>query len=333
MKLPLLKKTGRSNRVDWPISDHYDGKRFFNPTLEKQFSPGLADMVKMLRQGRPKWPKSMENSGLFRKVDKPGPGEVYVTFVNHASFLIQFYQLNILIDPVWSQRASPISWAGPKRVRKPGIILEELPKIDLILLTHNHYDHLDIRTLKKIYLKFSPSVCVALGDKALMESIGITNVLEMDWWDSEEINSETRITFTPSQHFSARGLFDRYRSLWGGYYIEYGSRSIYFGGDGGYSSHFTDIKGRLTSPEIAILGIGAYAPRFFMKPIHMNPAEAVKAHIDLGARQSIGMHFGTFQLASEAFDQPLADLKVAKEEAGIPEDGFIVIPEGETVQF
>ncbi|MPM13242.1 hypothetical protein SDC9_59598 [bioreactor metagenome] len=315
------------------ISDHFDGKKFFNPTLEKQFSPRLKDIYKVLKHGRVKWPDWVENTATPGLIETLSPGEISISFVNHATFLIHTSGLNILTDPVWSKRASPFSFIGPKRVRKPGISIEKLPSIDVILLSHNHYDHLDVKTLMNLGKRFSPLVLVPLGDRHLVESTGLKNVHEMDWWDEFQANADTKITFAPAQHSSARGPFDRDKSLWGSYFIETGKRSIYFGGDGGYSTHFTEIKKRLGPPEFAILGIGAYIPRSFMKPIHMSPAEAVAAHKDLGAKQTIGMHYGTFHLAAEGFDQPQKDLAEAAAKENIPQDSIGTLLEGETRIF
>ncbi|WP_088673443.1 MBL fold metallo-hydrolase [Rhizobium sp. R339] len=312
------------------MSDHFDGRKFFNPTLSAQFSPGFSDVFGMIREGRAKWPRSAENVAVPRLGEALGPDGAALTFVNHATFLIQMPGLNILTDPVWSTRVSPMRWVGPKRIRAPGVTLEELPEIGVILISHNHYDHLDIETLKKLDARFSPAFFVPVGDGALMKSIGIGNVRELDWWEGAEIAAGTEITFAPTQHSSARGLFDRDRSLWGSYYIRNRSRSIYFGGDGGYSTHFAEIGKRLGAPDIALLGIGAYAPRWFMKAVHMDPAEAVRAHQDLGAKLSIGMHFGTFQLAAEPFEQPQAQLREALEREGLGRDSFITLQEGET---
>ena len=181
--------------------------------------------------------------------------------------------------------------------------------------------------------RFAPTVFAADGDARLVVPLGFKEVHELDWWDDVQFNDVLKVTFVPAQHFSARGLFDRRKSLWGGYMIESQGRRIYFGGDTGYSTHFSDIKARLGPPDIAMLGIGAYEPRWFMKPIHMNPAEAVCAHRDLGVKQSIGMHFGTFQLTTEAIDQPREDLARALSDSGIPESQFIVLHEGETRVF
>jgi L-ascorbate metabolism protein UlaG (beta-lactamase superfamily) len=215
-------------------------------------------------------------------------------------------------------------------VRKPGVAFEELPRVDIILLSHNHYDHLDIATLTQLRQSFDPTVLAAAGDARLVGPLGFKDMRELDWWDEIEFNETLKVTFVPAQHFSARGLLDRQRSLWGGYMIESRGRRVYFGGDTGYSTHFSDIRSRLGSPDIAMLGIGSYEPRWFMKPMHMNPAEAVCAHRDLGSKQSIGMHFGTFQLSAEAIDQPQADLKRALLESGIPESEFVTLHEGET---
>lgn len=311
-------------------SDHFNGKKFFNPTLEKPFSPGFSDIFKMMREGRAKWPENVENKAVPNLGEKLNPNDVAITFVNHATFLIQLPEMNILTDPVWSERTSPVSWFGPKRVRKPGVRFEDLPNIDVIILSHNHYDHLDIETLKKLNKSFSPLVIVPVGDKKLVESIGFSDVRELDWWESIDVNGNTNITFTPTQHSSARGLFDRDHSLWGGYFVKHNHRSIYFGGDAGYSTHFSETRKRLGAPEIAMLGIGAYAPRFFMKAIHMDPADAVKAHKDLGAKLSIGMHFGTFQLSSEGFDQPVIDLDEALVKESVSKEAFTTFDDGET---
>ncbi|TNB46074.1 MBL fold metallo-hydrolase [Martelella lutilitoris] len=315
------------------MSDHFDGSKFFNPTLEDQFSPGFSDVIDMMRQGRAKWPAHVENAQPAFQDMAPSPDEVAITFINHATFLIQFAGLNILTDPIWSNRVSPIRWFGPKRVREPGMRLEDLPLIDLILISHNHYDHLDTATLKQLNTRYRPKILVPVGDKPLIESIGIEDVQELEWWDEVKFNAETMITFAPTQHSSARSLFDRDRSLWGSYFIQNENWSVYFGGDSGYSRHFGDIRKRLGAPDIALLGIGAYQPRSFMKPIHMDPAEAVQAHKDLGAELSIGMHYGTFQLSSEGFDQPERDLCVALNKKGISDGEFLTIPEGKKVIF
>jgi L-ascorbate metabolism protein UlaG (beta-lactamase superfamily) len=316
----------------WPRSDHFDGERFFNPTMTGS-PPSLRSVYRMTREPRSRWPAWVENKGVPRLKQTLAPADIAITFVNHVTFVIQTGGLSILTDPVWSERASPFARLGPKRVRHPGVPFEELPTIDLVLLSHNHYDHLDVATLKRLRHRFDPTVLAAAGDARLLTPLGFKTVQELDWWHDIRINDALKITFVPAQHFSARGLFDRRRSLWGGYVIESHGRRIYFGGDSGYSTHFSDIRQRLGTPDIAMLGIGAYEPQWFMQPMHMNPAEAVRAHKDLGARQSIGMHFGTFQLSAEAIDQPVADLKRALAEHGVRADEFVTLHEGETRVF
>lgn len=316
--------------LDYPVSDHFNGRKFINPTLAEQISPGLSDIIGMVREGRPDWPLRVENTGLPQLDADLGQDGMAVTYVNHVTFLIQLPGITILTDPVWAARASPVSWFGPRRVRDPGIAFEALPPVDVVLISHNHYDHLDIATLERLNARFSPVFLVPLGNRALLESIGITNVLEMDWWDDFDAPSATRITFTPSQHSSGRGLFDRDRSLWGSFFIRQGNRSVFFGGDGGFSTQFVDIWERLGAPDVALLGIGSYEPRWFMQRLHKNPAEAVRAHLDLGATLSIGMHMGTFQLAGETFEQPYSELTDAIAREGIDPNSFITLPEGGT---
>jgi L-ascorbate metabolism protein UlaG (beta-lactamase superfamily) len=306
------------------ISDHFDGEKFYNPTLNEQISVSFSGALKLLKEERDEWPEHVENLGTPRLNEKLGAGDIALTFVNHATFLIQLPGINILTDPVWSDRPSPVSWIGPKRIRVPGIRFEDLPNIDVIVISHNHYDHLDTETLERLNERFSPKVLIPVGNKDLIESIGIKNVRDLDWWESVQINHDIQITFTPTQHTSGRGLFDREESLWGSYFIQNGEVSVYFGGDAAYSTHYKEINKRLGPPDIALLSIGAYLPRWFMKPIHLDPVEAVIASQDLGAKLSIGMHFETFQLSTEAFDQPQKDLKVALEREGLPQDFLLL---------
>lgn len=313
-----------------PLSDHFNGETFFNPTMQQGPAMNMWKGLSMwLLQEKPPWPKSIENKGVPDLHRKLSEHQVAITFVNHASFLIQLPGLNILTDPVWSNRVSPFSFAGPKRARPPGIEFDKLPKIDVVLISHNHYDHMDHDTLVDLEQKFSPQFFVALGDGERARAWGLKNVKEMEWWDEANV-SALKITYTPTQHFSSRGLFDRNHSLWGSYMLEHSGKRIYFGGDAGYSSHYKSIRERLGAVDLALLPIGAYEPRWFMKSMHINPEEAVQAHQDLEAQHSIGMHFGTFQLSSELFDQPAKDLSKALEAVKIPLTSFITMDEGST---
>ncbi|SOC16251.1 L-ascorbate metabolism protein UlaG (beta-lactamase superfamily) [Rhodobacter sp. JA431] len=315
------------------LSDHFDGERFINPTLEDQVRPGLRDVFGMISEGRPSWPDKVANTATPRLDHDLGVNGMAVTFVNHATFLIQLPGLTILTDPVWSDRVSPVSWFGPKRVRAPGIDFDALPEVDVVLISHNHYDHLDLPTLRKLNARFSPQFYVPLGNRTLLHEAGIMAVTELDWWQDVVAASGVRIVLTPAQHSSGRGLRDRDRSLWGSYYITRGSRSLFFGGDSGYSSQFTEIRETLGAPEVALLGMGAYEPRWFMKPLHMNPVEALMAHRDLRAGYSIGMHFGTFQLASEEFQEPVEDLARALAEDPAHAERFVIMREGDVRLF
>jgi L-ascorbate metabolism protein UlaG (beta-lactamase superfamily) len=333
MGLSILQIWGCSSKSSVYQSENFDGKTFYNPTLDEEFSPGFSDILRMSREGRTKWPKHVENQGIPKLDATLDSNEIAIRFVNHATFLIQLQGLNILTDPVWSKRVGPFGWIGIKRVREPGITIEELPPIDLILISHSHYDHLDLPTLKLLKERFSPKVLVSAGNGKRIKALGFKNVHEMLWWETNEINPGTHITFTPTQHTSRRGLFDANRSLWGSFFIKANEKSIYFSGDAAYSSHFRDIKERLGAADIALLGIGDYLPRWFMKDIHMEPAEAVMAHKDLEAIVSISMHDGTFQNSSVAFGQARRDLDIALEKAKIPKDDFISLEEGESRIF
>lgn len=310
----------------YPKSDHYDGKVFFNPngTGTKTFW----DVLKWKWNAEPvKWPEQVGNKEHpFRKISPADKG--VVTFINHATFLVQLPGLTFITDPVFSQRASPFTFAGPKRFRNPGIELENLPALDLVVISHNHYDHLDIETLKILDGKFHPLFIVPLGDEKLLKREGIQNVKAMDWWE-ETIVKDTKVTFAPSQHWSSRSLWDKCESLWGAYQVG----PIYFAGDTGYGEHFKQTFEKLGSPEIALLPIGAYEPRYFMKGHHMNPEDAVMAHKDLQAKKSFGMHFGTFQLTDEGIDEPVEKLKEARTKFGLIEENFTVLDQGESYNY
>ena len=284
----------------------------------------------MLITPRTRWPSSIPVA--HRQPPHVGPDEVVVTFVGHATFLIQVGTTNLLTDPVFARRASPVSFAGPRRVRAPGVRFDDLPTISLVLLSHNHYDHCDLRALRALDRRFRNPVVTPLGNGRLLRSAGIGYVEELDWWQRAG-TAELPITLTPAQHFSSRTILDRNRALWGGFLIEALGRRILFAGDSGYGAHFREIAARLSPIDVALLPIGAYEPRWFMKDIHMNPAEAVQAHLDLGARQSVAMHFGTFQLTPEGIDDPVRELDRALRERGVPAEQFRKLDVGESARL
>jgi L-ascorbate metabolism protein UlaG (beta-lactamase superfamily) len=273
----------------------------------------------MLAEKRTAWPASVPVEP--RRPPPLDGATAVVTFIGHATLLIQTRFGSILTDPVYSERASPVSFAGPKRARKPAILFGDLPPIALVLLSHNHYDHCDLSTLRAIEDRWHPLVVTPLGNSGLLRATGIRRIDEIDWWQ-DAARAPLPVVLTPAQHFSARTPFDRNRALWGGFVIQIGGRRIFFAGDSGYASHFTQIRDRAGAPDLAVLPIGAYEPRWFMKDIHMNPEEAVQAHLDLGASRSIAMHFGTFQLTMEGIDDPVIALAEALRTRGVPSQQF-----------
>lgn len=313
----------------YPLSDHYDGEKFFNPHNHQL--KGVWDIIKWrFTSSAIEWPENVpvKNYPLPDILDKKGA----ITFINHATFLIQLQGMTILTDPIYSMRASPVKFAGPKRAREPGVGLEILPPIDVVVVSHNHYDHLDLETLQKLDAKFHPLFLVPLGDERLLKEAGIQNVKEMDWWEEIKVK-ETRFVFTPSQHWSARGLFDKCKSLWGSFYLEHQGSKIYFAGDTGAGKHFVDIKTRLGAPDYSLLPIGAYEPRWFMKSHHMNPEEAVNAHLELSSDLSFGMHFGTFQLTDEGIEDPVKALEGARKKLNVDPAKFQILDQGQSYIF
>jgi L-ascorbate metabolism protein UlaG (beta-lactamase superfamily) len=309
-------------------SDHFDGRRFFNSNGAN--GQPLWMVPRLLLTPRTRWPSEVPVEP--RRPPKPGPGEVVVTFIGHSTFLLQDGTINLLIDPVYYQRASPLTFAGPRRARAPGVRFDDLPTISLVLLSHNHYDHCDLGTLQRLERRFHPHVVTPLGNGPLLRSAGFRQIEEIDWWETASA-APLPITMTPAQHFSARGPFDRNRALWGGFLLEAGGQRIFHAGDSGYGRHFREIAERLGPIDLALLPIGAYEPRWFMKDIHMNPAEAVQAHLDLAAPQSIAMHFGTFQLTPEGIDEPVRELANALRERGVAAERFRTLEVGESIKL
>lgn len=309
------------------ISDHFDGRRYFNPT--GQSTKGFKDMLRwqMNRASNP-WPEWVENRTFDRAILEKGQSRL--TMINHATVLLELDGFNVITDPVFSKRVSPFSFMGPARSRAPGLEIKDLPTIDVVVVSHNHYDHLDIASLKKINTAYEPVFLVAMGDAALLKDYGFKKVFELDWWQHHAVG-KTRFTFCPSQHWSSRGFFDRQKSLWGSFMIEHADRKFYFAGDTGYGPHFAKTFEKLGAPDWALLPIGAYEPRWFMKDYHMNPEEAVQAMLDLQAKRAFAIHHGTFKLTDEGMDHPVRDLKEALKARGIPAEKFIAPENGESV--
>lgn len=253
-----------------------------------------------------------------------------VTWLGHSTFLIQYRGLNILTDPILSDRASPVSFAGPKRLTAKPIKMEDLPAIDYVVISHNHYDHLDQKTITQLAQQSVILVPLKLKEWLVDEGLSASHVIEFDWWDRHELPGLVA-TATPSQHWSARGLFDRYQTLWAAWHLQIDDFTLWFGGDTGYNDvQFKQVSQRLNPVDLGLIPIGAYAPRWFMSAQHVNPAEAVKIHQDIAATKSIGMHWGTFQLTSEAIMEPVEHLALALAETGLDVSEFFTLAIGET---
>lgn len=292
-------------------------------------SPGPRHVLRYLRE---------RDAGPWRRIDAPpGPrpaervDDLRVTFVGHATVLIQQDGLNVLTDPVWSERASPVSFAGPRRMRPPGIRFEDLPPIDVVLLSHDHYDHLDQSTMARLASSHRPRVLTGLGVARHLRHLELA-VEELDWWQSVDLGGGRRAAFTPAQHFSGRTPFDRNTTLWGGLALTGPAGTTFFAGDTAKGPHFAEVRARLGAPRVALLPIGAYLPSWFMSPVHVSPAEALDAHHELGAASSAAIHYGTFRLSDEGMDDPPRHLARALEldaqVRGARAD-FRVLPEGE----
>ena len=329
-----------------PAKPHHRAGGFQNNY--QAFEPkGLGDLLRWRwdawRQGLPPAPSNLvpvvaPDLAFVQANARAGAAmQPAVTWIGHATALVQAGGLNVLTDPIFSERASPLSFIGPQRAQPPGLSLAQLPRIDVVLVSHNHYDHLDAPSVASLNRQVGgpPLFIVPLGLKAWLAERGITNAVELDWWQSHRIGS-TELLLAPVQHWSGRGLHDRMHTLWGGFAVFSPGLHWYFSGDTGYSKDFADLRQRLaTRPgggdiDLALIAVGAYAPRWFMASQHVNPAEAVMIHRDLGARQSLGIHWGTFELTDEALDEPPRALATARTAAGLAADAFFVLAVGET---
>ena len=324
------KQVMAANRYyDGPVSDHFDGTRFFNPQGEM---PGNAlDLLRWkFGEDSAVWPDAVRNEA-GQAVPDERVEDLRVTMVGHATMLVQTGGLNILTDPVWSERVSPVSFAGPKRVRAPGIAFESLPPIDFVLLSHNHYDHLDVETLKRLKAGHDPLVVTPLGNDAIVkESVPDMRLLVGDWGDRIEV-PQGLVHFEPAHHWSARGVFDRRMALWASFVVETAAGRIYHIGDTGYHDgiNYRAARQKHGGFRLAILPIGAYEPRWFMKGQHQNPGEAVRGMLEAGATYAVGHHWATFQLTNEAIDEPGRHLTEALERLGVASERFRPLLAGE----
>ncbi|MDP8223059.1 MAG: MBL fold metallo-hydrolase [Candidatus Lernaella stagnicola] len=306
----------------------FENGRFVNPEIRGQ-EPGTKEFLRWVSSRKPgPWEKWVEI--------EPGPAppqrvdDLRVTFVNHSTVLLQYGGLNILTDPIWSKRTSPVSFIGPKRVHDPGLRWEDLPPIDAVVISHDHYDHLDMPTLKRLQADHRPRFFAGLGNAAVLRRHGLRQVSELDWWDQVPLTHEIKLNFVPAQHFSGRGMFDRHKTLWGGYVLTGPPGVVYFAGDTGWSSHFEQVHARFGPPRLAMLPIGAFQPRWFMHPMHIDPHEAVRAHLLLEAGTSMAIHFGTFRLGDDGRLEPVEVLADALRDQNVNPDRFWALTPGES---
>lgn len=313
-------------------SDHYDGRLFFNPGGKEPGS--FLDLMRwQFGGGKAKWPASWPSPHPQAKPEARLPPEALrVTMVGHASLLIQAGGLNFLTDPVWSERVSPVSFAGPKRVNAPGIAFEDLPPIDHVLLSHNHYDHMDVATLARLSSERDPHIITPLGnDSIVRKSAPAARISTHDWDERIDLGKGVSVHVEPTHHWSARGSFDRRMALWSAFTIATPAGNIYFGGDTGFDEgrQYMHARRKHGGFRLALLPIGAYEPRWFMEPHHQNPEEALEGFKLLGAEHAVGIHWGTFQLTNEAVDEPRTRLFGALDAEGIDRKRFRPMQPGE----
>ena len=299
------------------------------PAIDKPFSD-LFKWQRTRQRGAPKSFKVKPNDGRWLRDNKT---ESSATWVGHSTLLVQFAGTNILTDPHFFPRASPVSFAGPRRLTPPGLRLKELPHIHIVVISHNHYDHLDERSIEALYQRQKdnpPLFFVPLRQKQWFDDRGIDSVTELDWGAHANFE-QWKIYAVPVQHWTARGLFDRNKVLWAGWVVEHPQFRFFFAGDTGYSKDFKDLGKRFGSFDLAAIPIGAFEPRWFMKLAHINPEEAVQIHQDIKAKRSIAIHWGTFQLADEDMDLPPKRLEQALVSAQLAKDSFVALQHGETI--
>lgn len=308
-----------------PVANNFDGTRFFNPGGAPP--RGLSALLRwQLGGGREPWPDAYPSPFPPARPEQRVTGETMrVTMVGHASLLVQTAGLNLLTDPVWSRRASPVSFAGPFRRNPPGIAFEDLPPIDAVLVSHNHYDHLDLATLSRLVASHDPHIVTPLGNDTIIRAAAPdARISTGNWGDAIGLGAQARVHIEPAHHWSARGGKDRRMALWSAFAVETPAGRIYVVGDTGFHGgrNYLDAGERHGGFRLALLPIGAYEPRWFMRGQHQDPFEAVRGMTLCRAAHAAGHHWGTFRLTDEAVEAPLQALEAALQRVGVTPDRF-----------
>lgn len=328
--LVLLNSCGTFSSKPWrgSVSSNFNGEVFFNQDTVHPEQSFLSVIKQIFRTDTTTWPEFRNLSKGATPPERVGFGKMRITFVNHCTFLIQYDSINVLTDPVWSFRIGPLPWPAEYRTLPAGIDFDSLPPIDLVLVSHNHYDHMDIPTLRKLRDKFNPSIITTLGNKQTLADFGITEkVIETDWWDETFLYGK-RFTIVPARHFSMRGLKDRNKSLWGAFVMNTELGPVFFAGDTGDGIHFKQIRETFGEMTVSILPIAPVNPREFMLPVHLSPEEAVQAHLTLESFLSIASHFGTFKQGFDSQVEPVWLLEEAKKKYHIQYGDFRALMNG-----
>lgn len=321
-----------------PVTDHFDGKAFHGLNNNH----GIGDNFKKINLFsflswfflRKKKVWEYRESKIKPTLESRIEGEkIFITFVNHSTVLMQMNNLNILTDPVWSKRVSPFSFMGPKRYREPGIKLDDLPRIDVVLLTHNHYDHMDIFTLREIYKKYRPKIFTPLGNSLYLKKKGISQAIDMDWWGKKSLSKDVNLVCVPAEHFSSRAFSDRNKTLWSGFVLETSRGNIYFSGDTAYGNFVKKISEKYNSFILGFLPAAVWKPVWLMKPVHISPDDAVQMHKDLNIKTTIGIHHGTFKLSDDGQDEGPDRIRELVKNSSPKTIDFRILENGQTIVF
>ena len=325
----------RSRAPKREASEHFDGRRFLNLGKVARRERPMTVWKWILSRPKSDWKERMNRASFVALPQRVEGAELRVTFVNHATVLIQTQGLNIVTDPVWAQRLSLFTHVrvGPKRFREPGISFEQLPPIDIVLISHNHYDHMDVETLKRLQERWHPKIYTGLGNSDYLRRHGIKSSHDMDWWDEVPLASSVKLVCVPAQHFSSRAISDRDVTLWCGFVLETKDGNMYFAGDTGYGDFVHRLKARWSSFRLALLPIGAFKPEWFMGPVHISPDQALQIHQELQVKTSVAIHFGTFRLADDKQDEPAERIKELLAQAKEPKPNFRILENGESAMI